>query len=124
MEKQGLLKRTTQWNVCCSIVFPHSHKKMELNNQQMFFSSCPKQGLDACNDYGHIYFQICKFVDKNGEKGREAFLKGLNAIRITQTDLMGSTITEGSVSAGPKLSTKRKAIRKAKATSHPKTKKR
>ena len=102
---------------------PSQSQNMELNNPEINFSSCPRQGLDAWNDYGHIYSQICKLVDKNGEKGREVFLKGLNAIRITQTDLMGSTITEGSVSAGPKLSTKRKVICKAKATSPQKTKK-
>ena len=103
---------------------PSQSQNMELNNPEINLSSCSRQGLDAWNDYGHIYSQICKLVDKNGKKGREAFLKGLNAIRIEQTDLMGSTIIEGSVSAGPKLSTKRKAIHKANATSPQKTKNR
>ena len=56
-------------------------------------------------------------VDKNGKKGREVFMRGLNSIRIEQTDLLGAMTSDNDVTARPKLSMKRKAIRKCKATS-------
>ena len=56
-------------------------------------------------------------VDKNGKKEREAFMRGLNSIRKEQTDLLGAMNSENCVTARPKLSMKRKAICKCKATS-------
>ena len=96
-------------------IVPSQSQHMELKEPDMNILSYPRQGQDAWNDYSHNYSRICKMVDKHGEKGREAFLKGFNAIRIEQTDIMGPTVTARSGSVGLKLSTKRKAIQKAKA---------
>ena len=80
-------------------------------------SPCPPQGHDAYNDFMHIYSTLCKLTDSNGQAGRDALLQGLNKLKAEQHDISGVTLSENTVSSGPKLSNKRKATRKKAVTS-------
>ena len=87
--QERLLEHVSQYTVPSQSQIIDIDNKNTIESSDMNMSSCPKQGNDAWNDYGHIYSQLCKMVDKNGKKGREAFMRGLNLIRKEQTDLLG-----------------------------------
>ncbi|KAL7532371.1 hypothetical protein ACHAXR_004589 [Thalassiosira sp. AJA248-18] len=78
---------------------------------------CPPQGLNSYHDFMHIYQDLCKMADGNGDEGRQALGRGLNELRSQQFNISGVSVSESGMATFPKLSRKRKATRLCKVTS-------
>ena len=75
--QERLLEHVSQYTVPPQSQIIDIDNENTIESSDMNISSCPKQGNDAWNDYGHIYSQLCKMVDKNGKKRKRSFYEGI-----------------------------------------------
>ncbi|KAL7539501.1 hypothetical protein ACHAXR_009346 [Thalassiosira sp. AJA248-18] len=80
-------------------------------------SVCPPQGASSYNDFLHIYQDLCKMADGNGQEGRQSLLDGLNELRTNQFVISGVSANENGMASFPKTSRKKVAKRIKKVTS-------